>query len=99
MRLGFRTAVGENLEVTETPWMPENFDELTRDDKNPDPHIFGLYDGAAKKLYTLRLKNLDILKALEPEGGKTRRIVPRERLSFASEGFWNWYLTPSETGE
>ena len=30
------------------------------------PHSFGLYDGKTRRLYSLRLKNLDLLEPLEP---------------------------------
>ena len=33
---------------------------------NQPLHTFGLFDGKTRKLYQLRLKNLDLLKSLEP---------------------------------
>jgi len=29
-------------------------------------HTFGLFDGKSRKVYQMRLKNLDVLKELEP---------------------------------
>lgn len=62
----FKTAVGSNFEVTETPLRPDHVDELATILDKFEPHTFGLYDGATKKLFTLRLKNLDVLKQFEP---------------------------------
>ena len=62
----FRAAVGSSFEITEASITPDRFDEHHQTDPNPQPHTFGLYDGRTRKLYTLRLKNADILKPLEP---------------------------------
>jgi uncharacterized protein (DUF1015 family) len=61
----FNTALGANFEVTETPLRPDHVDELATILDKFEPHTFGLYDGASKKLFTLKLKNLDLLKAYE----------------------------------
>jgi uncharacterized protein (DUF1015 family) len=55
-------ALGQNFDVTETNLRPEEFDEAAT-----PPHTFGLYEGATKKLYLLRLRHDDILNPLEPD--------------------------------
>jgi uncharacterized protein (DUF1015 family) len=62
----FTAAIAGNFEVTETPLRPDHVDELATVLSGYEQHTFGLYDGKTKKLFTLRLKNLDVLKALEP---------------------------------
>jgi uncharacterized protein (DUF1015 family) len=62
----FRAAVGRDFEITESNLTPDRFDEHHQTDPNPHPHTFGLYDGRSRKLYTLRLTNPDVLRALEP---------------------------------
>ncbi len=62
----FRAAVGSHFDFTESNIAPDRFDAHHQTDPNPQPHQFGLYDGRTRKLYHLRLKNLDILKSLEP---------------------------------
>jgi uncharacterized protein (DUF1015 family) len=63
----FRAAVGNNVEVAETPLGPEKVDDYVNKVLPLQPaHTFGLYDGRARKLYQLTLKNQDVLRALEP---------------------------------
>jgi uncharacterized protein (DUF1015 family) len=62
----FRSAVGANFEITETPLGADPVSSLGVGVNSYEAHMFGLYDGKSKKLYTLKLKNLDVLKALEP---------------------------------
>jgi uncharacterized protein (DUF1015 family) len=57
----FRHAVKDYFDVTETNLTPDQFEDAATAN-----HTFGLYDGAAKKLYLLKLKNDDVLKTLEP---------------------------------
>jgi uncharacterized protein (DUF1015 family) len=62
----FRKALGNNFDVTETPLGGEHVDEFCRDVLPKQPaHTFGLFDGRTRKLYQLRLKNLDVLASLE----------------------------------
>lgn len=64
----FRDAVTPNLEVSETPLGPQHVDEFVNNVLPSQPaHTFGLYDGRTKKLYQLTLKNVDVLKPLEPK--------------------------------
>jgi uncharacterized protein (DUF1015 family) len=63
----FRAAVGNNVEVTETPLGPDKVDEYVSKVLPLQPaHSFGLYDGRTRKLYQLALKNVDVLRPLEP---------------------------------
>ena len=63
----FRAALGSHFELTETPLTGEHVDEFCRDvlPKQP-PHTMGLFDGRSRKVYQLRLRNLNVIKALEP---------------------------------
>jgi uncharacterized protein (DUF1015 family) len=62
----FRAAVGKNVEVAETPLGPDKVDEYVGKVLPLQPaHTFGLYDGRARKLYQLTLKNVDLLRPLE----------------------------------
>lgn len=69
----FRQAVGDNFEITETTLRPDHVDELAETLPGYPPHTFGLYDGRTKKLYTLTLKNLDVLQPLEPNQSEAWR--------------------------
>lgn len=62
----FIQAVGEDFEVSRAPLEPGSAGGLVGALAGRPPHTFGLYDGISRKLYTLRLKNLDVLGALEP---------------------------------
>jgi uncharacterized protein (DUF1015 family) len=62
-----KTAIAPNFDVIETTLAPERVNELSESINTDPPHTFGLYDGVAKKCYKLRLKNLDVLKPLEPK--------------------------------
>jgi uncharacterized protein (DUF1015 family) len=63
----FRAHVGENVAVEEAPLGPDAVDEYVNKILPLQPaHTFGLYDGRAKKLYQLTLKNPDVLRPLEP---------------------------------
>lgn len=62
----FRAAVSTNFDVTESSVAPERFDEHHQTDPDAQAHTFGLYDGRTRRMYTVRLKNSDVLKPLEP---------------------------------
>ncbi len=57
----FIHAVQEFFDVTESNLKPEDFESAATAN-----HTFGLYDGATKKLWLLKLKNDEVLKELEP---------------------------------
>ena len=75
----FRRRLGADWEVTETAIPAEKLAEFADTALMNQPvHTFGLFDGRTRKLYQLRLKNLDILKPLEPR--------PQRRLAAAGRG-------------
>jgi uncharacterized protein (DUF1015 family) len=64
----FRDAVAAHFHVEETPLTPDHVDEFINNVLPMRPaHTFGLYDGRARKLYQLTLKNQDILAPYEPD--------------------------------
>jgi uncharacterized protein (DUF1015 family) len=64
----FRSAVGANFDVTESPLGAERIAEFVNVHLPVAPaHTFGVFDGRTRKLYELRLKNLDVLTPLEPK--------------------------------
>ncbi len=69
----FKTAIGENFEITETLLGPDRAADLAGRLKTFEQHTFGLYDGKTKKFFTLKLKNLDVLKTLEPSKSEAWR--------------------------
>lgn len=62
----FRAAVSAQFDVTEVQASPEQVAGGIEKLIGESVHTFGLYDGANRKLYTLKLKNPDPLKMLEP---------------------------------
>jgi uncharacterized protein (DUF1015 family) len=64
----FKSLVAKNFDVAETSYGENEVDDFV-DNELPKlpPHTFGLYDGRAKKLYQLALKNEDVLKPFEPQ--------------------------------
>ncbi|HEX2973018.1 MAG TPA: DUF1015 domain-containing protein [Tepidisphaeraceae bacterium] len=65
---GLKTALKDTFEVSDTGLAADRMEEYLRDmlPKAP-PHTFGVFDGKTRKIHQLRLKNLDVLKALEPD--------------------------------
>ncbi|HZN67007.1 MAG TPA: DUF1015 domain-containing protein [Tepidisphaeraceae bacterium] len=64
----FRQLVAPNFDVVETPLGPDHVDEFINNVLPASAaHTFGLYDGRTKKVYQLTLKNVDVLRDLEPE--------------------------------
>jgi uncharacterized protein (DUF1015 family) len=61
------------FEIIETPIKPEQVADFSATLCGYGPHCFGLYDGASRKLFTLQLKNLDVLKPLEPDKSEAWR--------------------------
>jgi uncharacterized protein (DUF1015 family) len=62
----FTKAVSRTFDVIEYPALSGRLAEAADGLQHEPPHTFALYDGKTKKLYHLRLKNLDVLKPLEP---------------------------------
>ena len=70
----FTAAVGDNFEVTDTALTGEHVDEFIRNVLPVQPlHTFGLFDGRTRRLYQLKLKNLDVLGDLEPDHSEAWR--------------------------
>ncbi len=62
----FGSTVADHFQITETPLVADPSTALVKEVNAYKQHTFGLYDGKAKKLYSLKLKNPDVLKTLEP---------------------------------
>jgi len=62
----FRAALGGNFEVSESNLTADQLPEFTEGLTGHEVHTFGFFDGKSRKLYSLKLKNLDVLKGLEP---------------------------------
>lgn len=69
----FKAAVGDNFEMIQTPLHPDHVDELAMTLNGCPPHTFGLFDGQKRTLYTLQLKNPDLLKSWEPNQSEAWR--------------------------
>lgn len=65
--------LGRDFEIVETPLRGDHVDELAETLPGYPPHTFGLYDHATRKVYTLTLKNLDVLASIEPDHSSTWR--------------------------
>lgn len=64
----FTATVKEHFDVEETKLTPEQWDAAAPDLENRKKNReFALYVGATKKLYLLKLKNIDVIKPLEPK--------------------------------
>ena len=62
----FASTVRGTFEVVESPVPAEYLPAAVEALEHEPPHAFGLYDGLARKIYYLRLKNPDVLKELAP---------------------------------
>lgn len=69
----FTAAVAPHFDVSEMYVGPENMTEAVDTLAHGDAHHFGLYDGTTRRLYALRLKNLDLLQTLEPDRSEAWR--------------------------
>jgi uncharacterized protein (DUF1015 family) len=63
----FRNAIKDHFDIEEVHMRPEQFDDIAQTDASRALHQFGLYEGATRRFYLLKLKNLDVLKTLEPK--------------------------------
>jgi uncharacterized protein (DUF1015 family) len=64
----FDKAIAPQFEITPAPVGPEKMTEYVDQLlQKQGAHTFGLYDGATKELYQIRLIDHDILKRLEPD--------------------------------
>jgi uncharacterized protein (DUF1015 family) len=69
----FSAAVKEHFDIEETKLRPEQWDDVSQTDARRTLHEFAMYVGATRKLYTLRLKNLNVLQPLEPNQSESWR--------------------------
>ena len=69
----FKAAIAPNFEMTEMAVGPDRMDEAVTSLAHGLPHSFGLYDGKTRRLYSLKLTNLDVLKSLEPKQSEAWR--------------------------
>ncbi len=63
----FTAAIAPNFEIAEMAVGPDHMTEAVDELARGAPHGFGLYDGKTRRLYSLALKNLDVLEDLEPD--------------------------------
>ena len=69
----FKAKVSGAIEVTDLHFSAERIREAADALVHGPPHTFALYDGATKRLYQLRLKNLDVLAPLESKQSEAWR--------------------------
>jgi uncharacterized protein (DUF1015 family) len=62
----FKQKVSNAFDVTAANVSPEQLAGAASALEKEPPHTFGLYDGKSRRLYHLKLKNLDVLRPLEP---------------------------------
>lgn len=62
----FAKAIEPNFEVSELAVGPDRMKDAVDSLAHGSAHHFGLYDGKTRRLYSLKLKNLDLLETLEP---------------------------------
>jgi uncharacterized protein (DUF1015 family) len=63
----FRDAVSDQFDVSETDLAETQLDAFTRGLDAKESRTFGLFDGASRKTYFLRLKNQDLLAPYEKD--------------------------------
>ena len=62
----FAKKLGSNGEIRALPLPPEKMPEIVESLSHDPPNMFALYDGQAKRVYHVRIKNPDVLRDLEP---------------------------------
>ncbi len=71
----FTQAIAGDFEVTATPLRRDHVDELADTLGGYPPHTFGLLDGKSGRVFTLRLRNPDLLAKLEPTQSEAWRSL------------------------
>lgn len=66
-------SLGNDFQVREMAIGPDRMTEAVEQLARGTPHTFGLYDGTTRRLYSLTLRNLDVLKPLEPNQSEAWR--------------------------
>ncbi|MDB5293160.1 MAG: hypothetical protein JWL69_4401, partial [Phycisphaerales bacterium] len=69
----FRSALASNFELTEMAVGPDRMADAVSQLAQGSAHTFGLYEGKTRRLYSLTLKNHDILKPYEPDQSEAWR--------------------------
>lgn len=69
----FQQTVANAFDVLDSNVTPAQLPAVVESLEREPSHSFALYDGRAKKLYYLRLKNPDVLKAFEPKQSEAWR--------------------------
>ncbi|HEV7300222.1 MAG TPA: DUF1015 domain-containing protein [Tepidisphaeraceae bacterium] len=62
----FCFTVSEHFECSEVAVPPDHLGDFADQMAKDAPHTFALYDGTSRRLFTLKLRNLDVLKPFEP---------------------------------
>lgn len=71
----FLKLIEPDFEITATPFGPELVDDLAQTLTGYGPNSIGVYDGATKRVFVIRLKNDRVMKALEPEKSEAWRSL------------------------
>jgi uncharacterized protein (DUF1015 family) len=61
-----KQALGANADVAEAPLSPTEIRQFAATLPGYGPHTFGLYCGDSGRLYSIKLRNPDVLKPIEP---------------------------------
>jgi uncharacterized protein (DUF1015 family) len=69
----FKNAIKQHFDIEETNLKPEQWDDIAQTDTSRAAHEFALYIGATRRLYRMRLKDVDVLKNLEPNQSEAWR--------------------------
>jgi uncharacterized protein (DUF1015 family) len=62
----FCFSVSDQFDVGEVLVPPDRLGDFAEQMTDDGPHTFGLYDGRTRRLFTLKLKDFDLLKPYEP---------------------------------
>lgn len=71
----FLKLIEPDFEITKTPFGSDHVDELAQTLTGYGKNAIGVYDGATKRVYVIRLKKDDVMKALEPEKSEAWRSL------------------------
>jgi uncharacterized protein (DUF1015 family) len=69
----FKDALAGDFDIEATDMNESHLDQFTRGLDAKEAHTFGLFDGKSRKLYLLKLKNLDLLAKYEPTKSESWR--------------------------
>ena len=69
----FSKAIADQFTIAELAVGPEHLAQAVETLAHDAPHSFGLYDGTTRRLYSLKLKNPDVLAKYEPRQSESWR--------------------------